>query len=183
MSKTNKYRINKYRNYKKNKTKKHSKLGRGKSVSKNRQLVSFLKQQGSLSYKDGDKTIQLKIDDDVVDKIDSILKKQYNERNNNKKYIMKELEKIKEAFHELDEMYPGNFRDIYRNINRLEKMSFDEFTNDLLEERREELDDIKQEAIELIEIIVENERMAESEMENYNSSTLASVQRILAQLN
>ena len=61
-------------------------------------------------------------------------------------------------------------------------MSFDEFTNDLLEERREELDDIKQEAIELIEIIVENERMAESEIENYNSSTLASVQRILAQL-
>ena len=80
----------------------------------------------------------------------------------------------------------GNIDEIFTTKdlkNRFKKMSFDEFTNDLLEERREELDDIKQEAIELIEIIVENERMAESEMENYNSSTLANVQRILAQLN
>ena len=188
MSKTNKNRNDKNRNYKnrnykKNKTKKHSKLGRGKTVSKNRQLVSFLKQQGSLSYKYGDKTIQLKIDDDIVDKIDTILKKQYNELNNNKKQIIEQLQKIKDVFHELDEMYPGDFGDIYRNITRLEKMSFNEFTNDLLQERLQELDHIKQETIELIEIIIENEEMAESEMENYNSNTLENVQRILTQLN
>lgn len=75
-----------------NKSNKRLKIkAKGKSIKGNRQLSTFLKDQGTLSYKLEGKDYTLKINNDIIDRIDNILKDELGKQKNNKKQILNKL--------------------------------------------------------------------------------------------
>ena len=164
---------NKIKNKIKNKTKTKAK---GKSVKGNRQLTDWLKQQGSLNYKIEGKLIELKLNDEIVDKIDKIIKDEYKDQVDNKKRLIDSLQPAKKALNILLKHYPtesDEFSDKLKHIQLFEKYSLEKFTKEKIKDTEEEVNEILEEVLYTLDIGISNETMAESEIEGYHSNNLA----------
>ena len=105
------------------KQKKAKRKAKGRSVSKNRQLSAFLKEQGSLSYKLDGKTYNMKITDDIIEKIDKILEKELKEQVVTKNILMKKFKIHKDDINELNKFYIDNGYDKYERKNTIELLN------------------------------------------------------------
>ena len=92
---------------------------KGKSVSKNRQVSAFFKEQGTLSYKVDGKTYEMKIQDDVIEQIDKILEKEFKKQVITKNILLKKLKPHKDDIKELDEFYKENGYDEHERENTI----------------------------------------------------------------
>ena len=64
---------------------------KGRTIKGNRQLLTFLKNQGTLIYNLDGADYELKIDDDIIEKIDKFLKDELDKQKNNKEKILNKL--------------------------------------------------------------------------------------------
>lgn len=90
--------------------------------------------------------------------------------------ILKDLKPLKEVINDLLEEYPyqRQFIDIKNRIEEIEKDKLINFSNENIEKNIEKkIKDIKNEMLDLINIAISNETMAESEIEGYHSDNLA----------
>ena len=161
---------NKIKNKTKTKTKNKAK---GKSVKGNRQLTNWLKQQGSLTYKFEGKSIELKLNDEIVNKIDKIIKDEYKEQV--KKRLIDSLQPAKKALNILLKHYPtesDEFSDKLKNIEIVEEYSLEKFTKEKIKDTEEEVNEILEDVLYNLDIGISNETMAESEIEGYHSNNL-----------
>ena len=164
---------------KQNKTKSRNfRKATGKQV--NKQLEKFLKTQGTLSHKLDGKTIELKIDDDIISKINDILKQELQQQIDNKKKISESLKASKKAMKELLELFDEeHFQDLLKEIEALENMPLENFDKKNLKERENDAKIIKDEVKLQLEMGIENEHMAQSEIDNYQSTILADLEEML----
>lgn len=167
-----------------NTQKKQHKKAKGKSVSKNRQLLEYLKEQGSLSLKINDQLIKLKIDNDIIEKIDNILKDEYDYQVGNKKKIKNELKNTKEALNTLLMNFPGEEEliELITEIERIENLQLENFNREEIINREEDVRQIKKETISLIEMGIENEQIAQSELTTYNNDFLTELEEMLEKI-
>jgi len=150
----------------------------GKKV--NKQLEKFLKTQGSLSHKLDGKTIELKINDDIISKINDILKQELQQQIDNRKKISESLKASKKAMKELLKLFDEeHFQELLQEIEALENMPLENFDKKNLKEREKDAKILKDEVKLQLEIGVENEYMAQSEIDNYQSTILADLEEML----
>ena len=150
----------------------------GKQV--NKQLEKFLKTQGTLSHELDGKTIELKINDDIISKINDILKQELQEQIDNRKKISESLKASKKAMKELLELFDEeHFQDLLQEIQALENMPLENFDKKNLKERENDAKIIKDEVRLQLEMGIQNEDMAQSEMDNYQSTILADLEEML----
>ena len=149
----------------------------GKQV--NKQLGKFLKTQGTLSHELDGKTIE--INDDIISKINDILKQELQQQIDNRKKISESLKASKKAMKELLELFDEeHFQDLLQEIEALENMPLENFDKKCVKERENDAKIIKDEVKLQLEIGVENEHMAQSEIENYQSTILEDLEEMLA---
>ena len=83
---------------------------------------------------------------------------------------------------ELFKLFPEEeeFQNLLREIQELENMPVENFDEKNLKERKDEAKRIKVEVKQLLDIGIENENIAQSEMDNYQSRILADLEEMLA---
>ncbi len=172
----------KYKKSRKTRRKKLRIKAKGKSIKGNRQLSTFLKNQGTLSYKLDGKEHKLKINDDIVKKIDNILKDELEKQKNNKKEIvnkLKSFEKLLNIYNNDDEL-----TDIVDEIKKIKELSIENFGNNSeLEKMKKTLKKIKDDIIIFIEIAIENEETAQGELSNYENNSIEELEELLEAVN
>ena len=129
-----------------------------KHIDKKTELL--LKTQGTLSYKIDGKTIPLKINDDIIKKINDIIEQQIQEQIANKKKISESMKASKKAMKELLELFDEeHFQDLLQEIEALENMPLENFDKKNLKEREKDAKIIKDDVKSQLEIGIENESM------------------------
>jgi hypothetical protein len=129
-----------------------------KHIDKKTQLL--LKTQGTLSHKLDGKTIELKINDDIIKKINDIIEQQIQEQITNRKKISESMKACKKAMKELLKLFDEEqFQDLLQEIEALENMPLENFDKKNLKEREKDAKIIKDDVKSQLEIGIENESM------------------------
>lgn len=169
------------------KSKKRLKIkAKGKSIKGNRQLSTFLKNQGTLSYKLEGKDYSLKIDNDIIERIDSILKDELDKQKNNKKHIINKLKSFKKILKDLLNNFNDDEEliDILEEINKITELSIENFQDSKLENIKIKVTKIKNDIVEYIERVLENQEIAMSnEQPNNNNNLIQELEELSESIN
>ena len=124
---------------------------KGKTIKGNRQLSTFLKNQGTLSYNLDGADYELKINDDIIEKIDKILKDELDKQKNNKEKILNKLR----SFEKIIKILFRSFNDekliaILREMKEIRELPIENFDSNRLEIMKDKVTEIKNDIVNFI---------------------------------